>query len=238
MSRWYVEFPLLVAGYVVFALVRAAVGRGDPAATDTAELVQSVERFLHIDVEPAVNHTLLGHPVAIHVIGYFYRLCVLAVPAVLIWLYVAWPSRYRTLRAALVVMTLLDLVFVAVVPEFPPRMAMDGVVDHMADYDILGAAASRTPSQTMNVAGAMPSMHIAWTTWCAYAAFSLLRRRHPRAAWLTWLLPASVAYVVLVTGHHYVLDIVAGVALVAAVVSVTRRVTTEESAVEGAHPGD
>jgi membrane-associated phospholipid phosphatase len=226
MSRWYLEFPLLVAGYLLFGLVRAALDPGRPAATDTAEFVLRLEQTLHLDVEHALNHALLGHPVAIYATGYFYRLCVLAVPAVLVWLSVRWPARYGRLRTVLVVITLLDLLFVWLFPESPPRLAQAGIVDHMADNDILGAAASRTHSQTQNISGAMPSMHVAWTTWCAYAAFSVLRERHPRAAWLTWLFPALVAVVVLVTGHHYVLDVVAGVALVAAVAWVVRRVSS------------
>ncbi len=223
VGRWYVEFPLIVAGYLVFGLVRAALDPGAPAATNTAEFVQRLEHALNIDVEYSLNHALLGHPVAIYVTGYFYRLCVLAVPAVLVWLYVWWRDRYGRLRTVLVVMTLADLLFVWLVPESPPRLAQGGIVDHMADHDILGAAASRTHGQTLNISGAMPSMHVAWTTWCAFAVFSVLRRRWPRAAWLAWLFPALVAFVVLVTGHHYVLDVVAGVALVAAVVWLTRR---------------
>lgn len=228
MPRWYLEFPLLVAGYLLFGLVRAAIDPGTPAATETAELVHRLEQALGVDVEYSLNHALLGHPAAIYLTGYFYRLCVLAVPAVLVWIYLSRPERYGRLRTVLVVITLLDLLFVWLVPESPPRLALEGVVDHMADHDILGAAATRTPSQTLNISGAMPSMHVAWTTWCAYAAFSVLRQRFPRAAWLVWLFPALVAFVVLVTGHHYVLDIVAGVALLAAVAWLTRLVVSDE----------
>lgn len=217
VPRWYLEFPLLVAGYLVFGLVRAAIDPGVAVATTTSEFVHGLEHALGIDVEYSLNHALVGHPAAIYVTGYFYRLCVLAVPAILIWICLTRPERYGRLRTVLVVMTLLDLLFVWLVPESPPRLAQPGIVDHMADHDILGSAATRAPSETVNVSGAMPSMHVAWTTWCAYVAFSTLRTRHPRAAWLVWLFPTLVAFVVLVTGHHYVLDILAGIALFAAV---------------------
>lgn len=64
---------------------------------------------------------------------------------------------------------------------------------------------------------------MAWTTWCAYAAWSARERSSPRRpwlvrlVWLVWLVPACTAFVVLATGEHYVLDIAAGVALVALV---------------------
>nr|QEO73581.1 hypothetical protein [uncultured bacterium] len=217
--------PLLVGGYVAFGLIRAAVDRGEPAATDNALLVQRVEQALRIAVEYPLNQAMLAHPTAIYLTGYFYRLSVLAVPAILIWLYVSRPERYRRLRTVLVVMMLLDLVIVWLFPEAPPRFAQAGVVDYMATYDILGGAGSRIPHWTVNLLAAMPSMHIAWTTWCAYAAWTMVRERSPRAAWLVWLFPLFTAFVVLVTGHHYVIDILAGMALVAISVQVVKRLT-------------
>jgi membrane-associated phospholipid phosphatase len=230
---------LLVGGYFAFGLVRAAIDRGDPAATNNAVLVQRLEQTLRIAVEYPINHAMLGHPVAIYLIGYFYRLCLIAVPAILVWLYVFRSERYRYLRTVLVVTTLLDLPLVWLFPESPPRFALSGIVDYMATYDILYGAASRTPRPGVNVFAAMPSMHIAWTTWCAYAAWSVLRQHSPRAAWLAWLLPVLTAFDVLATGHHYVLDILAGVALVAIAIrltnwlthrSTTRRAATETTA--------
>jgi membrane-associated phospholipid phosphatase len=212
---WYLEAPLLVIGYVAFGFARAAVYPGDTAATSTAAFVQRLEQTLRIAVEYPLNHAMVGHPVAIYLTGYFYRFCVFAVPVVLIWLYVTSSARYRRLLIVLVVTMLLDVLLVWLFPESPPRMAQDGIVDHMATYDILGGTASRTPNRAVNPLAAMPSMHIAWTTWCAYAVWSVLRQRSPRGAWVAWLFPLCTAFVVLVTGHHYVLDILAGVALVA-----------------------
>jgi membrane-associated phospholipid phosphatase len=68
----------------------------------------------------------------------------------------------------------------------------------------------------------MPSMHIAWTSWCAYAVWSVLRQRRPRSAWLAWLYPVLAAFDVMATGHHYVLDILGGVAVLAMAIGVTR----------------
>lgn len=218
---WYADVALLVGGYLAFALVRAAIDRGDPAATDHALGVQSLERKLGIAVEYSLNHTMLGHPVAIYLTGYFYRLCLLAVPVVLIWLRVRRPASYGRLRTVLVITTVLDLPLVLLFPESPPRFAQDGIVDYIARHDIVGGASLATPHSGVNLLAAMPSMHVAWTTWCAYATWSALDSRGQRGAWLVWLFPACTAFVVLATGHHYVLDIVAGVALVAIVARLT-----------------
>ncbi|WP_232667758.1 phosphatase PAP2 family protein [Pseudonocardia sp. TRM90224] len=212
---WYLELPLLLLAYAAFVLTRAAVDRGEPAATANALLVQDLERALHIAIELPLNHTMLDQPVAVFLTGYFYRLCVLAVPAVLIWLYVSQPTHYCRLRTVLAVAMLLDVLVVWLFPEAPPRFAQAGIVDHMAAHDILGGAEARVPRPGVNLLAAMPSMHVAWTTWCAYAVWTALRQQAPRTAWAAWLFPLLTAFVVLVTGHHYVLDILAGFALVA-----------------------
>jgi membrane-associated phospholipid phosphatase len=217
---WYTEVPLLVVGFVAFGLIRDWVDRGDPAATNTALAVQRLERTLGIAVEYPLNHALVGQPVAIYLSGYFYRLCVLAVPAILVWLYLSRSERYNQLRTVLAVTMLFDLLLVWLFPESPPRFAQDGIVDHMAVHDILGGATAGRPHAGAKLSAAMPSMHIAWTTWCAYAAWSVLRR----GRWLVWGFPLLTALVVLVTGHHYVLDILAGVALVAISVGLTKRI--------------
>lgn len=222
---WYLEVPLLIAGYIAFGLARAAVDRGEPAATDNALRVQRLEQLLHIAIEHPLNNAVLAHPAAIHSTGYFYRLSVLAVPAALIWLRLARRTHYGHLRTALVVTMLLDLPLVWLYPEAPPRFAQPGIVDYMATHDILHSAQSRVPRPGVNLLAAMPSMHVAWTTWCAYAVWSALRDRAPRAAHAAWLFPSATAFVVLVTGRHYVLDVLAGVALVAVAVALTGWVT-------------
>ena len=219
---WYLEVPLLVGGYLAFGLARAGLDRGDPTATTNAVGVQQLEQGLHIAVEYQLNRAMLGHPWAMYLTGYLYRLCLVAVPAILIWLYLSRSGRYRYLRSVLVVTTLLDLPLVWLFPESPPRFAQAGIADYIATYDIVGGSTLRDPDAGLNLLAAMPSMHVAWTTWCAYAAWSARHRAHPRTAWLPWLFPVVTAFVVLATGHHYVLDVVAGVALVALAVGLTK----------------
>jgi len=231
---WYREAALLVGGYLAFGLVRAGLDRGEPTATSNALLVQRLEGDLRLAVEFPINNASIGHPWVLYPTGYFYRLCLVAVPVILVWLYVRRPLQYRYLRTVLVVTTLLDLPLVWLFPESPPRFSLGGVVDYIATHDILSGADSGDPRSGLNLLAAMPSMHVAWTTWCAYAVWSVLRTGHPRVAWLAWLFPAVTGFVVLATGHHYVLDILAGVALVAVAVGLTRwtarRRTTDAAA--------
>ena len=206
---------MLAAGYLAFGFVRAAVDRGVPAATENAVRVQDLEQKFGIAIEYSLNHALLPHTLALYLSGYFYRLCLLAVPVTLIWLWVRRPASYGRLRTVLVITTVSDLLLVWLFPESPPRFAQDGIVDYIAVHNILGGASLATPHSGVNLLAAMPSMHVAWTTWCAYAVWSASERRGLSRIWLVWLFPACTAVVVLAAGQHYVLDVVAGVTLVA-----------------------
>lgn len=68
----------------------------------------------------------------------------------------------------------------------------------------------------------MPSLHVGWSAWCAYAVWSALRGAHPRLALLAWVFPLVMAVDVLTTGNHYVLDIVGSAALLALSIVVAR----------------
>ena len=60
----------------------------------------------------------------------------------------------------------------------------------------------------------MPSLHIGWSAWCAFAAVPVVRRR-----WVKVLLiahPIATMFAVVVTANHYILDGVGGVLAFAA----------------------
>src|ERR1035441_3091993 len=56
----------------------------------------------------------------------------------------------------------------------------------------------------------MPSLHVAWAAWCGLALWQLYRRR--AVAVLAIAYPLLDAFVVIATGNHYLLDVLAGFA--------------------------
>ena len=61
---------------------------------------------------------------------------------------------------------------------------------------------------------ALPSLHLVWATWCAFALYpAVAYRRWLRAAVIGY--PVVTAAVVIVTANHYLLDVIAGVAVAA-----------------------
>lgn len=209
----------LLLWLVLFTRLHAAAGKDIAAATANALSLQSIERALHLDVERGMNSWLAGQLFLSHAAVYVYRLYYVAVIGVLLWLFLRHADAFRRARRTLVAMTVLVLPVYWAAPMSPPRFALPGVVDVVATYDILGFA-SRDLSSGQNHFSAMPSMHVGWSLWCAYAVWSALRAAFPRAALLPWAFPLLMIAIVLATGNHYVLDVVGSVVLVAVSVAV------------------
>ena len=71
------------------------------------------------------------------------------------------------------------------------------------DFDSGGIA------KRSNQYAAMPSLHIGWASWCAFAIWPLARRKWIRAAVL--LYPALTLFCIIVTGNHFWADGIGGI---------------------------
>ena len=132
------------------------------------------------------------------------------------WAYRTASHRYRLWRNALVATTALGLIGFYLFPLAPPRLLDTlsggsgfGYVDTLASFPGPWSSSSPMLAGMSNQYAAMPSLHCAWAVWTACAVTALHPRRRVRVA--VWMLPALTILVVLVTGNHFVLDVVAGV---------------------------
>jgi hypothetical protein len=62
----------------------------------------------------------------------------------------------------------------------------------------------------VNLYAAMPSLHVAWATWCAVAVITATRSRWRQ---LAWLYPWVTVLVVLASANHFLLDAADGLAV-------------------------
>jgi PAP2 superfamily protein len=206
------ELVLLLLWFLLFTRLAAATGQDLAAADANALALQTVEHAMHIDVERSANGWLAGNPVLSHLAVYLYRLYYVVVAGTLLWVFVRHADVYRKVRRTMVAMTVLVLPVYWAAPMSPPRSALPGTVDIVARYDILDRA-SRASWTSPSHYTAMPSLHVGWALWCAYAVWSALHGTHPRLALLSWWFPLLMAADVLATGNHYVLDIAGSLAL-------------------------
>ena len=162
----------------------------------------------------------------------------------LVVLYRKAPLRYRLWRNTLAFTTLLALVGFATFSLMPPRLLDDpgtyggcrvytdqpaqnlpgkaaeppcdryGYVDTVAEYGGWASFGSDELKAVSNQYAAMPSMHIGWSTWCALVLAPLIRRRWLRALAIAY--PLFTLFDIMVTGNHYWIDGLGGLATLAA----------------------
>ena len=223
--RWLREVALLALLYVGYSAARLVGHATMTSAVAHARDLLSVERVLHIDIEAPANAALAAVPVLAVAASYWYSaLHYVVTPAVLVWAYRRRPGHYPVLRNALVVASGIGLVVFALLPMAPPRM-MPGFVDTLASTAGVGwwgsdASAPRGLGALTNQLAAMPSLHVGWAVWVAWVG-QLAYRRWVRV--LAVVYPVLTTLVVVATANHYLLDAVAGAAVVAVGVRVSGR---------------
>jgi xanthosine utilization system XapX-like protein len=185
------ELTGLVIGVALYSWLHNLAGTNVAAATTNAQALQSWERSLNLSVELAANHWLAGHPVLMQAAVLYYRLYYLPLVGVLLWVLFSRAELYPTIRRTLMVMAALALLVFWLVPMSPPRFALVGIVDIVAEHDLFTDAGSRDLTNGQNHLSAMPSLHVGWSALCAHAAWSALRGKCPRLALLAWLSPPS-----------------------------------------------
>ena len=220
------ELALLAALYVAYSASRLLAHPGAGEATRNARDLLHLERVLHLDVEGWLNDGLSALPTLPLVASYWYSLLHYVVtPAVLVWVYRSHPGRYRVARNTLVAGSALGIVGFTLLPMAPPRM-LPGYVDTLASTAGSGwwgsdASAPRGLGGLTNELAAMPSLHVGWAVWVAGVVLVCTRDRWARAVAVAY--PVLTTVVVVATANHYLLDAVAGVAVMAAGAAVAAR---------------
>jgi PAP2 superfamily len=202
---------LLFAGaYLLYELVRGLVNGHDVArASANATRVIDLERRLHVFIEPRVEAWAMHRPWLMHLADWVYLDAhgVLTCGA-LTWVYLRRNDSYAFLRNAFMIAMALALVGYVVYPTAPPRlMPQWGFADPIRQ--LTGIDAEHGPgSVLLNAYAAIPSMHVCFALLTGCSMARLTGRPALRALWR--LYPPAIALVVVVTGNHYLTDIVLG----------------------------
>lgn len=134
------------------------------------------------------------------------------VGAALLWIYLRRYSWYLRVRDTIIVTNTIALIGYIVVPTAPPRLLTGmGFTDTLTTSALLNHG-SGVVRLAENPYAAMPSLHTADALIISVALALLVRRVWLRVLWLLW--PTWVAFSLIVTGNHYLSDIVAGILLV------------------------
>jgi PAP2 superfamily len=211
------QISLFVSAFLVYDLVRGGVeGRATAAFQHARELI-SIERTLHVFVEPSVQAWASGSHAVMLVASWIYINAQASVTfAALVYLYVRRNRSFYFVRNMLMIAMPIALVGYALFPTAPPRFLPEwGFVDTVSDLTPISVShSSASMSALFNPYAAVPSMHVAFALIIGWPLARLAHHSAVRVLWLCY--PFLIAFVIVVTANHFILDALFG-ALTAAV---------------------
>lgn len=208
---WWVELLAIGAFYLIYSAIRnihGGSGHIPPHAFDHAHQIMSLEHHLGIFHEQTIQQWALHiRPLIIFGNYYYGSLHFIVTIFAGVFLYRAYTDDYPRYRNMLAIATAIALIGFTFYPLAPPRM-FPGFVDTLMKDPTFWSFSSGGMQSVSNQFAAMPSVHIAWASWCAVA---IAPRMHNRAARIAaWCYPVLTLVVIIITANHYILDAVAG----------------------------
>ncbi len=209
--RWVLEqVAIVLLGVYFYFQVRGLTAASRSVAVGHARDVQAFEGRLGIDVETTVQDPVTDSDTLSTLANWVYIWGHWPVIALTMsWL--VWRHRdiFLRLRNAMLVSGGIGLVIFVSYPLAPPRLVHPGLVDTVTErsyaYRVL------QPPNFVNQYAAMPSLHAGWDLLVgisiATAASTLVVRV------IGCVLPVLMAFAVVATANHYVVDVAAGLVL-------------------------
>jgi hypothetical protein len=216
------EVGLIAAAALVYFGVRGFTEDRVDRAFENADALFRLERWLGVAWEHDLQGLIIDHRWLIAATNWVYvyghwpviAACGLA-------LYLWRRPHYRLLRNAMFISGLIGFVFFAALPMAPPRLVDPTIVDTVTEYS-RGYRALQPPALT-NQYAAFPSLHAGWNILLGIVLFQASTRLGVRV--FAVVMPVAMSFAVVATANHYVLDVVAGTAVVLVGLFVAIRLT-------------
>ena len=225
-----IEVGLIAVGLTMYGFLRVKLEGSSADATRNAHALIKLEHRLLMDWERAAQDWVLDRPFWITFWNWIYQwLYWVTVGTGLVILWVRDRRRYLLLRDTLLIAAAIGLVVWATFPVAPPRLM--GYVDTLS---LRGDRLMDEQPGMVNRYAAVPSFHVGWPV---IVGFVLARGSRKPRVWFCSMLPAALlAFSVVFTGNHFVLDIVAGVIVVAASLLIAEKLPSHRAALYAAAP--
>jgi membrane-associated phospholipid phosphatase len=205
------EIAVIAVAALVYFGVRGLTESRIDRAFENADRLLRLERSLGIAWERGLQQFILDERFLvtatnwIYVYGHW--------PVILgcgVFLYVRHRREYRLLRDAMFISGLIGFAFFAALPVAPPRFVDPTVVDTVTQYSH-GYRALQPPALT-NQYAALPSLHAGWNLLVGILLFQVTTSVALRA--FAVAMPVAMAFAVVATANHFVLDVVLGTIVV------------------------
>jgi hypothetical protein len=211
------QVSLFTAAFLAYRLVRGAVEGSAGAAFAHARDLISLERGLHLFVEPSIQAWASGsHFVMVSASWLYVNAQTSVTIGALLYLYLFRNRSFYFIRNMFMIAMAIALVGYTVFPTAPPRFLPEwGFMDSVSD--LTGVRVSHT-STSMNALfnpyAAVPSMHVAFALMVGWPLARLARHSVVRVLWICY--PILITFVIVVTANHFIVDALLGALTAAA----------------------
>lgn len=211
---WWAEILAVLIFYLVYSAVRNANQGGESEAFAHARQIMDLQRWIGFNHEETLQDWALHFRPIVIACNYFYgSFHFLVTIAAAVFLYRRFPDDYPLFRNTLALATSVALIGFVTYPLMPPRLLPEsyGFIDTLAKYPTFWSFNSGAMSKLSNQYAAMPSVHVAWATWCALVFVPRVRTRRAKAFAAAY--PIVTVVVIVLTANHYLIDAVGGLAI-------------------------
>jgi membrane-associated phospholipid phosphatase len=205
------QVSLFVLAYGLYEVVRGLVAtQGTTRPYADATRIIDLERLVHVFVEPSVQAWAARSTWIMDGADWIYLNAHLLVTlGALMFVYLRRNDSFYFVRNMFLIAMAIALVGYAVYPTAPPRLLPGwGFTDSIAQF--LGVAhLDEGPGHgLLNFYAAVPSMHVGFAAMVGGSMSRLVRPRAARMAWCAY--PVLIAFIVVATGNHFLIDVVLG----------------------------
>jgi hypothetical protein len=205
------QVSLFGLAYLAYRLVRGLVeGNANEAFAHARDLI-SLERGMHLFVEPSIQAWASGSHVVMVTSSWIYVNAQTSVTiGALVYLYLRHNKNFYFVRNMFMIAMAIALVGYTTFPTAPPRFMPEwGFVDSVADFTGMHVDGHNASiSAVTNLYAAVPSMHVAFALMIGWTLARLVRSSIARVLWI--LYPFLMTFVIVVTANHFLVDAVLG----------------------------
>jgi hypothetical protein len=205
------QFVVLLGAVGAYEAARLAMEPNWSRAFANADRIESVEEVLGFAREESLQRAFLALPNLVAALNLFYFIGHFLVTAIFFfWLYHRSRDGFRSFRDGFLAATAIAVVIHWLYPTAPPRLAGVGLEDTLLVLSGIDIGSPHS-SALSNPVAAVPSLHAAYALGVGIGLIRYARSHLMRFAGAIY--PPLVVLTIVVTGNHFVLDAVAGMAV-------------------------
>jgi len=208
------QIAVVLSAFGVYEAARHAMEPNWTQAFANAQRIVSLEQVLGFAWERSLQRAFLALPDLVHALNLFYFVGHFLFTGIFfVWLYHRSPDGFRSFRDGFLAATAMSVLVHWLYPTAPPRLAAVGLEDTLLALSGIDIG-SPTSAAYSNPVAAVPSLHAAYAVGVGFGVIRFARSHLVRAAGVIY--PPAVVLTIVVTGNHFLLDAVAGIAVLAA----------------------